>query len=125
MGKKILMVDDDRDFTEAVAGLLEAEGYEVIVENDGKQGLERAKEEKPDLMLLDVMMPGADGFDIAREMHAADEINKIPVIMLTGIKQVMGLAYKFSPDEVWLPVKAVLEKPINPELLLKTVNNYV
>ena len=125
MGKKILMVDDDRDLTEAVAGLLEAEGYEVITENDGKEGVRRAKEEKPDLMLLDVMMPGADGFDIAREMHADEEINKIPVIMLTGIRQVMGLAYKFSPDEVWLPVKAVLEKPINPELLLKTVNNYV
>ncbi|MBF0252318.1 MAG: response regulator [Candidatus Omnitrophica bacterium] len=125
MGKKILIVDDDRDLTEAVAGLLEAEGYEAIIENEGQKGVARARQEKPDLMLLDVMMPGADGFDIAREMTKDEITNKIPVIMLTGVRKAMGLAYKFSPDEVWLPVKAVLEKPINPELLLKTVKNYV
>lgn len=125
MAKKILIVDDDKDLTDAVSGLLDAAGYEVVAENDGTKGVERAREVNPDMMILDVMMPDADGFDIARAINADEVTNKIPVIMLTGIREVMGLSYKFDPDEVWLPVKAVLEKPIDPELLLRTVKNYI
>ena len=125
MEKKILIIDDDIDFAQAVVDILNAKGYKVISENDGRKGFQKAKEIKPDLMLLDVLMPNADGFDIAREMNKDEETKNIPVIILSGIRKVMGLTYKFSPDKMWLPVKAVLEKPVEPELLLKTVQNYV
>ena len=125
MSKKILIVDDDVDYTEAVSNLLQSKGYEVFVENDGRKGFETAKNNKPDLMLLDVMMPGSDGFDIAREISKEEGTNTIPVIIISGIRKVMGLSYKFSPDEVWLPVKAMLDKPVDPELLLKTVETFV
>jgi CheY-like chemotaxis protein len=121
MNKKILIVDDDVDFIEAVSTLLEANGYSVIAESDGRKGFEQAKQHQPDLMLLDVMMPQSDGFDIARELHDEKTTQEIPVIMVTGIRKAMGPAFKFEPDDVWLPVKAVLEKPLKPDVLLKTV----
>jgi CheY-like chemotaxis protein len=125
MAKKILLIDDDVDFLEAVSNLLTAKGYNVVAENDGRKGYQKAKDERPDLMLLDVMMPNSDGFDIAREIHKDEDTNKIPVIILTGIRKAMGFAFKFSPDDTWLPVRAVLEKPIDPEFLLKTVEHYI
>ena len=125
MSKNILLVDDDMDFLDAVSNLLKAKGYSVSLENDGRKGLAKAKELKPDLMLLDVMMPNSDGFDIAREMSQDEITNKIPVILLTGVRKAMGFAFKYSPDDTWLPVKAVLEKPVDPELLLKTIEHYI
>jgi CheY-like chemotaxis protein len=125
MSEKILMIDDDTDFTDAVSKLLNASGYETIVENHGINSFNAVKENKPNLLLLDVMMPDSDGFEIARKLVKDEETKNIPIIMLTGIRKVIGLSYKFSPDEEWLPVKAVLEKPVAPELLLRTVKNYI
>jgi response regulator RpfG family c-di-GMP phosphodiesterase len=108
MSKKVLIIDDDSDFVEAISTLLEAKGYEVISAAEGKSGVSEAKKQLPGLILLDVMMT-----------------TNIPVILVTGIKRDMNLPFGFEPDEDWLPVKAVLEKPVKPDVLLKAVEENI
>ena len=122
MSKRILIVDDDADFAEAIKTLLEAKGYEVDTAPNGAEGFRKAKAEKPDLMFLDVMMAHkSEGFDIARSMKNDPSTTAIPVVMVTGIRKEMNLPFGFEPDAQWLPVKALLEKPVKPEMLLKTI----
>ncbi len=126
MAKKVLMIDDDAEFVEAISNLLDARGYEVVTASNGKDGIEMAKQEKPDLILLDVMMTTkSEGFDVAREMHADESIKNTPIVMMTGIRKEMSLPFGFEPDEEWLPVKEILEKPVKPEVLLKTLNKHL
>ena len=125
MGNKILMIDDDPDFVESVKTLLESKGYNVSTSLKGEEGFEKAKEVKPDLMLLDVMMPNADGFDIARHLHDEEITRDIPIIIISGIRKKMNLSFGFEPDATWLPVKAVLEKPVKPEILIKAVEEHI
>ena len=126
MAKTILMIDDDADFRESIANLLEAKGYDVDAAADGKEGLEKAKANKPDLILLDVMMTTkSEGFDVARELHNLEALKDTPVIMITGVRREMNLPFGFEPDEDWLPVKELLEKPIKPEVLLNAVEKYI
>lgn len=121
MSKTILMVDDDLDYLEAMKALLESNGYRVLTESNGQRGFDAMRQQKPDLLLLDVMMPNADGFDIARALNADEELKKVPVIIVSGIRKEMKLPFRYEPDETWLPVKAVLEKPVKPDQLLKTI----
>ncbi len=126
MAKKILMVDDDVDLVEAVTTLLESKGYEVISAHNGDDGLKLAREENPNLMLLDVMMTRKDeGFETSRLIVEDPQLKQIPIIMVTGITKEMNLPFKFEPDDTWLPVKAVLEKPVKPEVLLKTIEEHI
>ncbi|MBT3191949.1 MAG: hypothetical protein HN341_05280 [Verrucomicrobia bacterium] len=84
----------------------------------------KAKEEIPDLILLDVMMThDTEGFDVSRRLKDIPELEKTVVIMLTGIKRALNLPFAFEPDSSWLPVKAILEKPIPPDQLLKEVSD--
>jgi CheY-like chemotaxis protein len=122
VGKKILIIDDDPDFIEATSTLLEANGYEVMSAPDGDNGFKKAKSEKPDLMLLDVMMTyDSEGFDLAIKLRDEPQTKQIPVIMITGIRRAKTLPFGIEPDSDWLPVKNILEKPVKPELLLSTV----
>lgn len=118
--KKILVVDDDIDFVQPIKRLLEGNGYEVIEARDGKEGIEKTNLEKPDLIVLDVMMTRlSEGFDTFRELRANVETKDIPVIMTTSINATVP--FKFGPDKIWLPVDRFIEKPISPEKLLKEV----
>jgi CheY-like chemotaxis protein len=126
MKSKILVVDDDVDFVEATTTLLEAKGYDVVSAANGEDGYTMAKAEKPCAMLLDVMMAhDSEGFDVARKLKEDPATKGIPVIMITGIRKSKALPFSFEPDEDWLPVKVVLEKPVKPDDLLKTVNEAV
>ncbi len=126
MSNKILIVDDDPDFVEAMATLLEAKGYQIESANSGEEGFKKAKAVKPDLMLLDVMMTHkSEGFDIARNIKSDNATKDIPVVIVSGIRKEMNLPFGFEPNEEWLPVKAVLEKPVKPEVLLKTVSDNI
>ena len=119
---KILIVDDDEDFIESITAVLEGEGYKVSAAYNGTDGFNKAKKEKPDLMILDVMMTSdSEGFEVARKLHEDAETKNLPVVMITGIRKAKNLPFSFEPDEDWLPVKAVLEKPVKPEILLKKV----
>lgn len=126
MAKKVLIIDDDADFVESIENLLEARGYDVVSASNGKDGVETAKKEKPNLIILDVMMTTKDeGFNVARKLNELEEVKGTPVIMVTGVRREMNLPFGFEPDQTWLPVKEVLEKPIKPETLLKAVADYI
>jgi len=126
MKNKIALVDDDVDFLDATKNLLEAKGYAVVTATSGEEGYQKAKAEAPSLMLLDVMMGhDSEGFDIARKLSEDPATKNIPVIMLTGIRKAMKLPFSFEPDQDWLPVKAVLEKPIKPDELLKRIKEVI
>jgi len=88
--KKVLLVDDDVDFCEATALLLESKTYEVILAHDGKEGLEKVRAEKPDLVILDVMMPEMNGYDVCVVLKADPELKRIPVVLLTGVDQAIS-----------------------------------
>jgi len=120
--KRILLVDDDKEFVQATKDLLEAHGYEVLTAHSGAQGLEIARKSYPNLMLLDVMMAtDTEGFDVSRKIEESPELKGLPVILMTGIKKAMNLPFSFEPDEDWLPVKTVLDKPVPPDKLLAEI----
>lgn len=126
MAYRVLIIDDDFEFVEAVTNVLDAKGYEVDSAPNGKIGLAKAREQKPDITLLDVMMTyKSEGFDVAREMNKDKKLKGVPIIMITGVKKEMSLPFGFEPDEEWLPVRGVLEKPVKPEVLLKAVEENI
>ena len=121
---KILIVDDDPELVGSTTAVLESSGYSVAAATDGEAGYAKARQDPPDLILLDVMMKtDREGFEIARKLKADAATRSIPVILVTGIRKAMHLPFSFEPDEDWLPVKAVLEKPIRPEVLLQSVKD--
>jgi len=126
LAKKILIIDDDPEFVEAITNLLDAKGYAVNSAADSRKGIAMARRQPPDIILLDVMMTTkSEGFDAARELHKEDRLKNIPVIMISGVRKEMNLPFGFEPDEDWLPVKAFLEKPVMPDVLLKTVEEFI
>ncbi len=122
MAKRVLVIDDDPEFVEAMTNVLDAQGYSVNSAPNGKIGIAKARELKPDIILLDVMMTTkSEGFDVARELHKDENLKDVPVILITGVRKEMSLPFGFESDETWLPVKGVLEKPVKPDVLLRTV----
>ena len=122
--KTILVVDDDASLVESVTEILNAEGYSVLSAPDGEDGFRKARESKPDLILLDVMMAhDSEGFDIAKRLKQDELTRGTPVILVTGIRKAKRLPFGYEPDDDWLPVKAVLEKPVAPDLLIKSVRD--
>ena len=125
-GKKILIIDDDPDFVDSVKAVLEARDYIVESAPDGTEGLKKAREIIPNLIILDVMMTkNTEGFEVSREFQKEDALKSIPIIIITGIREQMNLAFGFEPDGTWLPVKAVLEKTIKPDQLLAKVAEFI
>ena len=119
--KTIMVIDDDAQLVDTVKTLLESVGYQVSYAYQSEKGMELAKETKPDLILLDVMFagpPGPDGIELSRRFQQDPGLKGIPIIILTGVRKVLDLHFKISPDETWMPVKAFLEKPIKPDKLL-------
>lgn len=124
MAKRVLMIDDDPEFVDAISNLLDARGYNVDSANNGQDGLAKAREQKPDIILLDVMMTtDTEGFDVAREMSNTESLKGTPVIMISGVRSEMNLPFNIEPDSDWLPVAQFLEKPVLPETLLKAIED--
>jgi CheY-like chemotaxis protein len=116
----ILLVDDDQDIIEMNKTALEKHGHQISSAYSAEEARKLAKENPPDLAVLDVMMEDKTaGFELARRLH--ELLPKLPMIMLTGIRKEMQLAYSFEPDETWLPVAKFLEKPVNPRVLADEV----
>lgn len=84
MSKKILIVDDERDLIETLTFRLEASGYEVVSAYNGREGLDKAREHAPDLILLDIMMPEMDGYKVCKELRQDIKCKDIPVVMVTA-----------------------------------------
>lgn len=118
--KKILIVDDDIDVINVIQTILEHEGYEVISANDKKEGLEKAREVKPDLAILDVMMTTHyEGFELAKELTTDPSFNKMPVVMQTSIEaltttnpSVQAMAREFRLDPKYKELQVILIKDI-------------
>lgn len=124
--KKILLVDDDVDFVQLTTTFLEEKDRQVIPAHDGHEGLKKASESRPDLIVLDVMMARlTEGFDVCREIKKDEKLKHIPVIVLSGIRKKEGVPWAFEPDEDYLPVTRFLEKPIARTELLKEIENAV
>lgn len=124
--KKILLVDDDKDFLESNRILLESEGYRIITAADGPGAMTAAEKERPDLIVMDVMMNyDTEGFDISRKISQASELQHIPVIIITGMRSILHVPLGISSDKSWLPVSAVLEKPIDPQKFLAEVKKQI
>jgi two-component system alkaline phosphatase synthesis response regulator PhoP len=118
---KILLVDDDIDFVTATKAVLESKPYEVIVASDGDEGLKKAREEKPDLILLDIIMPVKDGFTAAEQIKKDPYLNKIPTLMLTGYAaKGTGTSIPVSRGFA-LEAEDYIDKPVSPEELLARV----
>lgn len=123
---KILIVDDDADIVEAMRLVLEKRGHKVALAADGNEGMAKARTEKPDVIILDVMMPGLDGFEVARELKGDSQTRDISILMLTAIKDKMGFDFKKeTADPNWLPVDDYCDKPLDYEVLLKKVDQLV
>ena len=84
MAKKILVTDDDPGSLRLMAYALQHEGYEVVTATNGRDGLKKAFKEKPDLVILDVMLPGIDGFEVCHRLRAEPETARLPVLMLSA-----------------------------------------
>jgi CheY-like chemotaxis protein len=121
---KILVVDDDPDFSEITRLILVANGYEVSTACDGEQALRVMRQELPDLVLLDVMMSSVlDGVSLSHAMHADPALKQVPIIMISSIAS-SSAAGMFPTDE-YLPIDAWLSKPVQPQELLKTVAQFL
>ena len=86
MADKILFVEDEPSLQKAISELLTQEGFEIFSAIDGEEGLEMAKKEKPNLILLDLILPKKDGFEVLKELKADSELKDIPVIVLTNLE---------------------------------------
>jgi len=122
---KILLIDDDVDFVEATKIILESKPYEVIVAHDGEKGLQKAREEKPDLILLDIIMPVEDGFTAAEQLKEDPQLSKIPVLMLTGFATKRGGTSIPVSRGYTLDADDYIDKPVSPEELLARVEKHL
>jgi two-component system alkaline phosphatase synthesis response regulator PhoP len=122
---KILLVDDDPDFVESTKIVLESKPYQVIVASNGDEALNKARTEKPDLILLDVIMPVEDGFTAAEQIKKDEQLSGIPLLMLTsysskgsgtGIPRSRGMS---------LEAEDYINKPVSPQDLLDIVAKHL
>lgn len=118
ISKKVLIIEDDPSFLRAVSHIIEKEGYSVITASNGMTGLRMATESKPDLLILDVMLPGLDGFEICNRLRNEAQTAKLPIIMLSakGQETDKTTGLKVGANEY-------LTKPIDRALLLEKVTS--
>lgn len=137
MGTRVLIVDDDPDNVSYLKDVLEDGGYETLTAKDGVEGLDRARQGQPDLILLDLMMPNKSGIRMFQELKADPRLQRIPVVIVTGVSQATGVDFRhlLVKQAVGFGQQAVsttgetrysrpsgfLEKPVEPEELLRVV----
>jgi len=116
MGKKILVIDDEPLVVEILKIMLEMKNYEIITASCGIEGIERAMREKPDLILLDILMPGLDGYQVCRKLKEDRKTERIPIIMLTALGQSAEREKGYSSGAY-----GYIFKPFDDEELLKSI----
>ncbi|MBD3332742.1 response regulator [candidate division GN15 bacterium] len=114
---RVMVVDDEPEITEIVETFLTDAGYTVMVENSSAQAVEKAKAFKPDVILLDIMMPGVDGYDVCQQLKQTPEFAGTPIIFLTGKDRNddMGRSFKSGGD-------MFIKKPFSCERLMEIIN---
>jgi two-component system alkaline phosphatase synthesis response regulator PhoP len=123
--RKILIVDDDPDILAAIGAVLEARNYEIATARDGEEGLARLKKEKPDLMILDLLMPRKDGFAVCKELKDPrwSKYSDMPILILTSVREEVSRRRYELETGLSLDVDDYVEKPIDPFLLVERVEN--
>ncbi len=117
---KLLIVDDDADYVEATRFVLEANGYEVVAAYDRKQGLEKARSELPQAILVDLVMNTVDeGYYLVRDIRSDNRLKEVPLIMISATHSVEVFRNAdYSPDEAWFPIDVFMDKPVDFRVLL-------
>lgn len=122
MSKKyILIVDDDPDLVETVGMLLESKGYEVGKAYDGIEGEEAIKKRRPDVLILDVMMPRKDGYKLCRELKANKWTQDIPIILLTAVGEAVPTTTYTHAEGMATEAEDYIPKPVDPQTLVEAV----
>lgn len=116
--RRILLVDDEPNIVKIISRRLVAEGFEVLVAMDGEAALEKAKGERPDLILLDVMLPKISGYEVCRQLKQDAQYRKIPIIMLTALAQDTDEEFGFE-----VGTDAYLRKPFRAQQLLDKIKH--
>jgi len=122
---KILLIDDDPDFVEATKVVLESRPYEIITALGGEEGLKKAREEKPDLVLLDVIMPDIDGFQVCQQLKKDLQLSQIPVIMITSFSEKYRETSIGVSQGLSLEAEDFVDKPVAPAELLIRVEKWL
>jgi two-component system alkaline phosphatase synthesis response regulator PhoP len=121
--EKILAVDDDPDILDALMMILESQGYQVVTARNGLEGLARIEAEKPDLMILDLLMPKMDGFALCKELQEPRwaKYRNMPILVLTSVREdAARRRYELETGHE-LEVDDYIEKPFPPDILLERV----
>lgn len=121
MTKKILVIDDDPDLVETTSIILKSKQHEVIAAYGGIEGLEKAKKENPDLIVLDVMMPDKDGYTVCKELKADPKLSRIPILLLTAV--VSHISTTRYTQQMGMETEAddYIDKPVEPEVLVERI----
>jgi two-component system alkaline phosphatase synthesis response regulator PhoP len=119
--KRILVIDDEPDMVEMLKTALQMGSYEVVTGNDGQEAVEKARSEKPDAIILDLMMPGKNGFEAMKEIRSDASIANIPILVLTGIGE--HLAHSRYARNMGLEIDSedFITKPVDAKDLLNRV----
>lgn len=119
---KILIIDDDPNFVEATKAILENKSYKVVAAYDKNEGMEKINSEKPDLILLDIMMKKLDdGFTICYKLKHDPELKKIPVLAISAITEETGLKFSSETDGEYFEADDYVEKPVKTNDLLERI----
>src|SRR5208282_794677 len=119
MGKKVLVIDDEVDMLNVVEFALKKAGYEVVTCDNGRNAWDAIAKAKPDLVILDVMLPGIDGYSLELKISQDDTTKNIPIIVMTALEPSKTLFQKFPQ------VKGFMTKPFKTEVLLQTVTQAI
>ncbi|MCP3874023.1 MAG: response regulator [Desulfobacteraceae bacterium] len=129
MGKapsKIIIVDDNTDYLFTMKTFLSRNGFEVQTAHNGQVGIELIKKERPDLVMLDVMMETTfSGFDVCRQIRNDPELKDMPIIGITGMEDELGLKFDKYDDEEYFSPDVFLEKPVNKDELLEKIKTLI
>lgn len=120
-GAKILLIDDDPDFVMATRLVLEESGYQVATALRGKEGLELARADKPDLIILDIIMPEQDGFMVCEQLKSDPNLADVPVMMLTSFAERHGETSLAIVQGMLMEAEDYVDKPVKPRELLRRV----
>jgi len=123
--KKVLLVDDDPDFVEAIKVIVESGGYDVRVAYDGAEGLEAVAKDKPDLIVLDVMMPVMNGHETCARLKADPATKSIPIILLTAVADRVTTSTYTHRDMLESEAEDYMPKPVEPAELLSLIKSWL
>ena len=122
--KYVLIVDDDPDLVETVGMMLESKGYEVGKAYDGVEGEESIKERRPDLLVLDVMMPRKDGYKLCAELKADNKTRDIPIILLTAVGEAVPTTSYTHAQGMSTEAEEYIPKPVDTKTLVEAVEGF-